>query len=359
MTWERYFYRQLAKSSGLFLLIFYGLYVLIDYSSHLSGAHYHHSSLNLRDFFIQYACEFVIRAEILLPFALLIGTVFTLTAMNQRKELIALLASGYSLLRLMHPYIISACIGVAILYVNNEFLLPKALKRQSSFDQKHANHRKTLDHMVSAHHLALKDGSTIIYRTFDPLAKTLNEVYWISSNQEIWRMELLEPFTQTPKGILVDRFQKIGQNFVHTNAFQEYSFPSMHFDQKKLSETFITPDQLPLSSLLLNAPSSKVAEESEKAARSLTELYRKLSLPWLALLAVIGPATFCLKFTRQLPIFFIFAGNIFGMVAIYLLINALSVLGERQVLSPFTAVIIPMAFFISVFLYRFVQIRTS
>lgn len=358
MTWERYFYRELLKSASLFLVVFYGLYALVDYSSHLSGAHYHHSSLNLLELMIHYFCEFSTRAEILIPFSLLIGTIHTLIKLNRHSELIALLASGYSLRRLMRPYLISGLIGVFILYFNNEMLLPIAAKKLNKFDEQHATTKSHLEQPIRAHHLTLEDRSTLIYRSYDQANRRFQEVYWIPAFNSIWRMRTLDPFQNVPIGAFVDHFILKNDVLTYDASYSTFVFTNMHFDLKTLSKALAVPDQLSITTLLEQAPKTRSPHESEKAARILTTLYRKLTLPWLALIAVIGPAPFCLIFSRRLPVFLIFAGSIFGLVAIYLFIDAATVLGERQVITPFAAICIPMGFFLSFFLYRFIRMRT-
>lgn len=357
-TWERYFYRELAKSTGLFLFIFYGLYVLIDYSSHLSGMHYHHSKLKIGELLIHYGCEFSARADILLPFGLLIGTIKTLTKLNAQSELVSLLAGGHSLRRLLLPYVATALFGVVLLYANNEFILPKALHRLNRLDEKYADQRHRSKEELRALHLQLEDGSLLIYVTFNPISKNFHEAYWLASPEELWRMDELDPFATPPLGRLVDHFNRQESELTYQASYEEKTFPKMHFDHENLRASLTTPDQFSLSELLAEAPQEKAGNKSEKGARLLTALNRKLALPWLALLAVIGPAPFCLRFSRHSHTFSIFAGGIFGLVAIYLILDAATVLGERQVVAPGIAIFAPMGFFISLFLYRFIRIRT-
>lgn len=356
--WERYFYKQLLRNAGLFLLVFYGLYILIDFSSHLSGANNHHSKLKSGEFVLHYLSEFSLRADILLPFALLIGTIHTLCQLNIHSELIALLAGGHSLNRLLRPFLITGLIGVAFLYINNEWLLPKALKASSGLDSKYAKSRSKSQDLTLAQSIRLKGDALLIYKDFDPVTKQFFEVFFLPTLDEVWRMEILEPFSQPPKGYSVDHFQTENGTLAYQNKYASKVFPSLQFDEKNLTETLQMPKELSLSTLLRNTPDNSQALENEKAARTLTALYQKLALPWLCLLAIIGPAPFCLRFSRQLPVFFIFALGIFGLVALYLIMDAFILLGERQVLAPSSAIFIPMGLFLSFFLYRYSRLRT-
>lgn len=356
-TWEKYFYRELFKSIFLFLLIFYGLYCLIDYASHLSGAHYHHSKLGVGELIVHYLCEFSARAEILIPFALLIGTIHTLCKLNVHSELVALLAGGFSVHRLMRPYIILGLLGVSLLYLNNEFFLPPAMKRLSRLDEKYLHQKKALN-KDRAHHLTLLDGTHLIYGDFDASQERLLDVYWIPSFEQVWHMAELDPFKESPMGYTVDHFKKEKGVFAHASSTAQEKFSSMRFNKKTLSETLLSPDHVPLSKLIAEAPKESAALENEKSASALTALYRKLTLPWLALLAILGPAPFCMRFSRQLPVFLLFTTGIFALVAFYLLIDATTVLGERQLISPALAIFVPSSFFAALFLYRFMKMRT-
>lgn len=356
--WERYFLIQLLKNAGMFLLIFYGLYVLIDYASHLSGVNYHHSKLGIKELLVHYSSEFSERADILIPFALLIGTIHTLSQLNIHSELVALLAGGFSLHRLLLPFLATGLAAVLLLYVNNEVILPNALKNISHLDMKYAKQKNKANETTTANHIRLEDGSALVYREFDPESKQFTEVYLIPSMDEVWRIEVLDPFSKPPRGLAVDYFQAEQGALRYKSSQATALFPDLHFDEKKLTETLALPRELPLSTLIQEAPDESSALENEKAAKTLTALYQKLALPWLALLAVIGPAPFCLKFSRQLPTFMIFTLGIFGLVGIYLVMDAAILLGERQVISPSIAIFGPMGFFFSIFLYRYLRIRT-
>lgn len=358
-TWERYFYRELLKSFALFLMLFYVLYIVVDYASHLSGAHYHHSRLHIGEFLLHYLCEFSVRAEILVPFGLLIATVHTLCRYNVNTELVALLAGGYSLHRLMRPYLVVGLLGVAALYINNEFFLPHAAKKLSSLDEKYASQKNKQLQSISARHLHLSDGSLLLYRDFDSSSQQFNNAIWIPETGEIWKMRTLDPFLTVPVGTFVDHFKR-GANgsmdYIESSA--KFAFEKMSFNRQKLSETIAPAEELAISTLIKATPELSASDENEKAARSLTALFRKLALPWLALIAIIGPAPFCIRFSRNQSIFLIFTGAIFGLVAIYLVIDSTTVLGERQLISPAMAIFAPFSFFISLFLYRYARMRT-
>jgi lipopolysaccharide export system permease protein len=77
--WERYFFKEFIKVFLLFLFCFYGLYILIDYASHTSALPHHQIQLHLYEVARYYLFVFASRAEILLPLALLIAFVKTVS----------------------------------------------------------------------------------------------------------------------------------------------------------------------------------------------------------------------------------------------------------------------------------------
>jgi lipopolysaccharide export system permease protein len=107
-----------------------------------------------------------------------------------------------------------------------------------------------------------------------------------------------------------------------------------------------------MSDLRLKLP-SRNAPLSEKEAKIQAQFFRKLLLPWLALLAVIGAAPFCVKVTRELNVYFIYAVSIFGLVFIYFLMNGATTLADRQVMDPYIALIVPFAIISSILTARY------
>jgi lipopolysaccharide export system permease protein len=360
--WERYFFKELFKTCIFFITCFYGLYVLIDYSSHTRS--FHHASVQFQWFetVIYYGCEFVRRVEVLLPFAILIATIRTLCKLNMHHELVALMSSGLSLKMLMRPFLLFGLFCTCLMFLNTEFLVPIALKRLNQIDDTRSRAKRKQTLMTAAQHIALEDGTTLIFQNYDTPQSRFFDTYWIRSINDIYRIKYLYPNANSdqPNAVLgqyVDHLKRNSQGKLITVAsFEEKALPEMHFNPQTLFETITLPEELALSELWDKHPSPEVTL-SEKEAQSMTIFYRKLLLPWLCLLAVIAPAPFCLRFTRYLPLFFIYAGSIFGLVAIYLAIDAAVLLGKGQILSPFLAVWPLFIVVSSCFTWRFIKVR--
>ncbi len=123
--WERYLFKETLKVFFLFLGVFYFLYAAIHHSTHmqefLRSAH-----VSMLDIGIYYAFHFCKVAHLLLPLALLIGTIKVLTTLNANRELVALQACGMKLRSLLRPFFLLAFLCTALSLLNFEWLTPRA-----------------------------------------------------------------------------------------------------------------------------------------------------------------------------------------------------------------------------------------
>jgi lipopolysaccharide export system permease protein len=355
--WERYFLRQFITVFFFFLFCFYGLYVLIDYASHTSTLANYHFQITWNEVFRYYSYIFLIRAEFLIPVALLIAFVKTITSMNSHQELVALMASGVSLRRLLRPFLIFAFTWTLLLYANEEFLLPKALTtiRQIESATKHQNKKREVQDSVK--NLVLEDGSLLLYQTYDHTKEQFFDVYWIPSIDDFYRMKFLSPSIEAPIGYFVDHFlrQENGE-LLQDKDYRERSFPEIRFNKEVLQSTIIDPDTLSLSNLSTHAMKLYHQELDEKGAKMMTAFYWKLGIPLLCLLAVLAPIRACVKFSRQLPIFFIYVLSLFGLIAFYMFMDATRVVAIKQVISPGLAIWTPLTVAFIIYGWRYLKI---
>lgn len=129
----------------------------------------------------------------------------------------------------------------------------------------------------------------------------------------------------------------------------------MRLKKDALQEIITPPEEQSLSALWKKLPKEKHLYVGQEAG-VLAAFYNKLATPWLCLIAVMAPIPFCLHFTRKLPAFAIYAGSIFGLIALTILLNAAFLLGKRQILDPFLATSIPFLTFFSYFSWRYLRL---
>lgn len=351
--WERYFIKETLKVFFLFIFCFYGIYVLIDYSSHSSSFHHNHTRFDWQQFFAYYAGEFVNRSEVLVPFAVLLATIRTLTKLNSNNELIALMASGIKISTLLRPFLLLGLFFTFLMYLNNEYMLPMAAKELKYLDDIHTSEKNRSASALMVQHVALEDNSTILYQKYDTARNLFFDAYWIRSADDIYRIKYLYPYTTPPSGHFVDHIIRDEHGKLIAVSEQPFKeFPGIKFNSQTLIESFTQPEDLSISQLWNKLPINR-DPNSEKESRLVSTFYRKLALPWLCLLAVIAPAPFCIRFSRQFPFFLVYACCIFGLVSVYLVLDAAHILGKRQVLDPLWATWPPFALFFAIFGYRY------
>lgn len=356
--WERYFLKEMAKFFFLFLFCFYGLYVLIDYASHTSALPHHHTSIKQQEMIRYYVFIFASRAEILIPFALLIALIKTLCSLNSSRELVALLAGGFKLSVLLRPFLLIGLFFTFLLFLNEQFLLPDALKKLRHIEDSNKHQRSRNKLAMAVRHLVLEDGSLLLFQSYDTAQERFFDVYWIESIDRIYRIKYLYPYTSTVTGYFVDQLirQPSGE-LAHQESFDKLYFNTIRFNQEVLQSTLIEADALSLSDLWQQLPSNQ-EDLSEKESKIRTAFYWKLVIPWLCLLAILAPIPFCLSFSRTLPVFFIYVCGVFGLIAFYLLLDAAQVISKRQVLDPLWAITVPFLTLLAFFSWRFIKTCT-
>ncbi len=339
--WERYFLKEILKIFFLFIFCFYGLYILIDYSSR-SAAHYA-GKFTLLEMMKLYSFIFVQRMDILISFALIVAGVKTLCSLNIRNEIVALMSSGVKLKTLMHPFIFVALCLVALMYVNEQFFQPIAFRHINFLKDIHMDDNTNLDLERNIQSLEVVDQGQLIYHGYDSARKSFFDVYWLKDTDEIYRIKYLFPHEGVPRGRFVDHFvrTKDGELLI-AKSEETWDFPTMKFNPGRLQQSIIDPRQESLTSLWKHLPSQQFGLD-DMQARTLTSFFHKMLMPWLCLLAIIGPAPYCLRFTRQLPVFMIYLVSMITLVTFYLIMNAAMIIGENQVYPPIVAVGIPFA----------------
>lgn len=355
--WERYFIKQTVKVFVLILVCFYGLYFLIDYTSRSGSQFSFHSQFKLFELLHYYFHEFIQRLDVLVPFALLIATIRTLTQLNTQNELVALLASGTKMKTLLRPFILIGLTCVGAVYFNSQFLIPHALKEMRHTQDIHSLKKKKKKQNIFVQSVALKDNSVLLFQDYDSATEKFFDSYWIKSFNEVYHIKYLSPKPKIPLGTYVDHLVRNSSGSIEkVNSFESKAFPDMHFNRKVLLDTITPPEELSLSKLWSRLP-PKGKSSSEKEAHLTTTFYQKLAMPWLSLLAVLGPAPLCVRFSRYFPVFYIYALSIFGLAAFYIIINASVILGSRQLLPPFLAIAPPFFLFMGVALLRFIRLK--
>lgn len=344
--WERFIFKEGLKVLLFFTFSFYFLYVLIDYSVHARS--FSHAHFSFFDICFYYFCHFTKRAGIILPFALLVACLKVLTSLNTKRELIALLAGGIALHRVMRPLLLLAFLTTAFLYLNAEVLFPFSEKSLKRIEERETVIKEELPSNRLLNSLSMKDGSTLVYQFFDNAENSFFDAFWLENSNTIYRIKYLTP-QKIPQGRYVDKLVRNKEGrFILSESFETHAFPNMYLDEVAVQENIIPPTQESITTLIsrLSDPTKKISNKPEVIA----SLSYKLLMPLLAFFVLIIPAPYCLKYGRNLPLFFIYAVTIFGFVTVVTIIGASLIIAENAIFNPFWVIFTP---FLLLSLYSF------
>ena len=355
--WQRYILKEVLKVFLLFLFCFFFLYILVDYSMHMQEI-LKNKKIDWGNLLLYYGMLFSKRSDLLLPLSLLIACVKVFTSLNQKNELLALQTAGIPLHHLTRPLFFVALLCVGLNYANLEALAPRSLSFIDHFEKKHLKKVGKKKIKPSAvYTLTLEDGRRVIYQSLNE--NTIEDLFYILSDNEILHMKTLELSTPYPVGSYVDCLKRNDKGQLEKVAsFDKLPLPDLKI-QPELHDPIETHlENLSISKLLqvtFHKPS--LFREDRRAIH--THLYYKILMPWLSVIALIGAIPYCVVSSRHLPTFMIFSLAIFGYIAFYALLDGCVILGELHVAPPFWAIFTLPMIFLFIFGPRFYKICIS
>jgi len=337
--WQRYLFAHVLRGLCFFLLSFFLLYSIIDFSTHSQDFLSSHG-IEYQKLCHFYLYQLIKRLELLLPLAFLIATIRTLVSCNLHKELVALQVSGQPIRKIIRPLWAIALVCTAAAFVNEEYFLPSCAT--SSFAEDKPNKIASPLHHVKRrqfHILSLKDSSKLIYQRFQKEENSFFDVYWIRSIHDIWRMKYLDADPTNPVGHYVDHITRNAKGHLEkVESFEQIRFPYLEWDlslgrKKNLSVKYKKP-----SHLLSSCASS---HSSLMYSHIQTHLFRKIATPFLPFFILMGIVPCCTSYSRNLPITLIYTVSIGCFVLFFALLNALTIIGEHRIIHPAYAIFSP------------------
>jgi lipopolysaccharide export system permease protein len=304
---------------------------------------------------IYYLFQFVKRADLLIPLSLLISTLKVLFSLNAHGELIALQASGLSVKKILRPFFFIALLCTLFNLASSQWLLPSSLNFLDRFRVQHFKHSERGHRKEPVHVILLKDRSKIVYQMEDKEKRLFLDVFWIRSVDEIWRIQSLCNNPDNPVGFYVDHLQRNNTgSFEKVESFDQYHFAKFRWQPSPTGKGYIPLENRKISELfgLLIKKEKTTAYEYPQV---LTHFLFKAAMPFLSLLVVTAGAPFCLRHSRNLPLFFTYAIALFSFIAFFALMDAAVILGENCIISPYAAILLPFFLCWAAFIPKVIQ----
>jgi lipopolysaccharide export system permease protein len=311
------------------------------------------------DTFIKYQAPFLLIFEYLLykipevifqwtlPYAVLLSTLLTLGTLSRHSEITAMKAGGVSLYRITIPLFIIALLVSFFSFLGNEYLVP--LTNQKT--------RYLLSVKVR------KEQQTSFFKNYK---------IWYFGNRGIFNIQLLDAKEKILKGITLYQldgqfrcsrridarearwtdgkwklYQGAIREFEEGGAIRTVPFSNLEFDLQEDWESFQRIEQKAdeLSYMELRTYIEKIRVSGYDTTRYLTDLYSKLSYPFLNLIMILIGIPFALKTGRSGGVALsigisVMIGFAYG-VAFYVFLS----FGKSGVLPPFLAAWTPTVLF--------------
>lgn len=349
--WQRYFFKEILKVFFFFLFGFFFLYSLIEYSMHMNDFFKNHH-LQVREIVLYYVNQLLKRLDFLLPMALLLSTIKVLTTLSARNEWTVLQAAGLSARKLLRPFFVVAVFCSVICYLNFEYFLPSALRNIDEFRISHFHGSRMAKRRELIHLIPLKDNTKLLYQSYNPEKNVLFDVVWIKSLDDIWRIKYLNADPSNPTAEYVDHIVRNSAGFFEKQeSYPKLYLTDLKWHPKMARKGLIPFEQRSLSDLYRLRYKNKA--HPYEAPKIATALSFKAAVPLISPLIIIALAPFCIAYTRQRHYFMIYALGLFGLFAFYMLLDSLTILSDNGVITPAMAVFVPLAFFGSLFTWRF------
>ena len=341
--WQRYIFKNLLKGFFFFLFCFFFLYTLIDFSTH-SQDFIFSGKIQFSKISSYYTYQFLKRIPLLLPLSLLISSIFMLNSLNTNRELVALQSSGIKLKKILRPFFLLAAFCSLLCYANEEIFMPIST---ANFDKtKHPETKNPLKNIKKKQFsiLYLNDSSKLVYQRLDKEKNAFFDVYWIRSFQDIWRMKYLNATPENPTGEYVDHIIRNKEGFLEkVESHEKHFFPLLKWDSSQLNQKQAAIKHQKISSLaLLTLKNEKNSFHFQGEIK--TQFLYKLAMPLLSFILLFGVIPFCVRYSRTPPLFMIYGISIFCFVVFFILMNAMIIIGENQVIPPYAAILSPFFF---------------
>lgn len=351
--WGKYILKDLIKMFSFFLCAFFFLYCVIDYATHAQDFH-RKEHFDLIQLFSYYSCQFIKRSNLLLPLALLISSTKVLCSLNSSRELVALQASGLKLKTILRPFLFLGFVCSLFNWYSMETLYPLALNSLEAFDnQRHENRDRK---KVPFHVLHLSDHSKLVYQRHDKTTNQFCDVYWIRSFNDIWRIKTLNADPKKPIASFADHLVRNKDGSItKAESYERCLLNELIWADTHLTRKGMTPiENRRLSGLIKEAIGKGVVSKKEKN-EVLSYLFYKALMPSLSLIVVIAIAPFCTSYSRSIPVFYIYSGALFGIIAFFTLMDSSIILGIHGALPPLIALLVPFGLCSTLFTLKFAK----
>lgn len=287
---DRYIVRQFLTTTLFALFAVTLVFIIID------------AMENLRDFIDRQATAPIIALyyfyfipeiiKLIMPVAMLLGSLFVTARLSTQNELTAIKAAGMSLYRFMVPFIVVALIVSALSVYFNGWIVPKANKKKFNLERVYLN-KNTIS--GSGANIYIQDSPTRIL-----------SIGYFDDTQETASRVSIQDFSDTNYTVLVARvdaqtmvWDSTSQQWILHNGvrrwfadkvedFEKFNAQisdKLHFNPDDLRRKQEQPDEMDYRTLEAFIESQQRA--GQDVSRWLVDFYSKISFPFASVIVVL------------------------------------------------------------------------
>lgn len=136
---DRYIIGKFLSTFFFTIAIFVVIAVVFDYSEKADD--FIRGGVSLKEIFFTYYLTFIpYYCSILSPLIVFVAVIFFTAKMANNTEIVAILSSGVSFIRLMYPYFLSSVILALMVFALNGYIIPPANRVRYDFEAKYLRH---------------------------------------------------------------------------------------------------------------------------------------------------------------------------------------------------------------------------
>jgi len=140
---DKYILKKILSTFFFVVLILMSIVTVIDLTEKMDK--YSRNNLDTLTILGYYADFLPWIAGLITPITVFIAIVFVTSQMAARTEIIAILSSGVSFMRMLYPYFIGAAILAVISFYFNGWIIPKSNRNRMEFEMRYFNKNYSVD----------------------------------------------------------------------------------------------------------------------------------------------------------------------------------------------------------------------
>ncbi|MCD6379041.1 LPS export ABC transporter permease LptG [bacterium] len=289
---DKYILSSFWKNIFLGLLAFTTIYLTVDFNEKIDDFIDHSATVFQVVSYYFFETPWIIL--LVLPVAVLLGTVFSLGKLSRDNEVTALISSGIPLVRIAMPLILSAFLISVFSIGFNEIIVPCTNHRAEEIlhvDIEKIGDRSTSRFKKNLHYQG-KNNMTYYAEKYDTKLKALTNVIVQEYNGSHLktRVDAKKGFWNGTMWVFIDGVSRsFSNNEESTERFSRLSMPKLEVKPSDLARKEMEPEEM--NFVQLKEYIDKIKRQGGSINKYRVDLYFKFSFPFTSLLfTIIGTA---------------------------------------------------------------------